>query len=63
MMTKQEQINAWRIAQGLEPLMGSGKTAKARANGALRQAAANAAARAQANRDLKSLRSTSKKGK
>jgi hypothetical protein len=59
-MTKQEQINAWRIAQGLEPLSGSGKTAKARANGTLRQQASNAAARAQANRDIKARRSTNR---
>jgi hypothetical protein len=60
-MNKTQQINAWRIAQGLEPLTGSGKTAKARANGTLRQQASNAATRAQANRDMKDNRQ--RKGK
>ena len=54
--------NAWRIAHGLEPIV-SGKTAKARANGAKRQQAANAAAHAQACRDLKSERASNRKGK
>lgn len=56
MNQSQNKINAWRIAQGLEPMTGNGKTARARENGSLRQAAANAAARAQANRDMKAKR-------
>ena len=61
MAEKLAAINAWRATQGLEPLSSSGKTAKARANGALRQAQANAAERAQANRDLKALRGSCKR--
>ena len=56
MNTKLAAINAWRIAQGLEPLQSSGKTAKRRENGAMRQALSNAARRAQENRDMKSNR-------
>ena len=63
-MNAQERANAWRKAQGLPPMTGTGKTAKARASGALRQAAANQAARAQACRDLKSARAgAGRKGK
>jgi DNA polymerase III psi subunit len=62
-MNKQEQINAWRATQGLAPIGLTGKTAKARASGALKQTQSNKQARAQYCRDLKSLRSTSKKGK
>ena len=56
MNNKLAAINAWRAAQGLEPMQTSGKTARAKGNGAIRQAAANAAARAQANRDMKAKR-------
>ena len=61
MAEKLAAVNAWRAAQGLEPLTGTGKTAKARASGALKQAQSNAAARAQANRDMKNNRQ--KRGK
>ena len=61
MNNKQAAINAWREAQGLEPIVGSGKTAKARESGKMKQAAANAAARAQANREMKDKRQ--RKGK
>jgi len=54
--------NAWRIAQGLEPVT-TGKTAKAKAEGVKRQQAANAAARAQVCRDLKANRGNGRKGK
>lgn len=56
MAEKLAAVNAWRATQGLTPLTGTGKTAKVRANGALKQAQANAAARAQANRDMKDNR-------
>ena len=54
--------NTWRVAHGLEPIY-SGKTEKAKANGAKRQQAANAAARAQANRDMKANRGSNKKAR
>jgi len=60
---KLNAINAWRAAQGLEPLASNGKTAKARAEGKQHQARANAAARAQANRDMKDNRHNARKGK
>lgn len=60
-MNKQAAVNAWREAHGLEPISGTGKTAKARESGKQKQAAANAAARAQANRDMKDKRQ--RKGK
>jgi hypothetical protein len=60
---KLNAINAWRAAQGLEPLQSNGKTAKARAAGKQHQARANAAARAQANRDMKDNRHNGKRGK
>ena len=61
MNTKLNAINLWRVAQGLEPLQSSGKTAKAKANGSMRQAQANAAARAEVNREMKSNRQQTKR--
>jgi hypothetical protein len=50
-----QQINAFRIAHGLTPIVAQDKRAQKRAQDA------NRAARAQASRDLKSLRN--RKGK
>jgi hypothetical protein len=58
---KLSAINVWRIAQGLEPLKSSGKTAKAKANGSHAAQMGNAAARAQFCRDLKANRQNCKK--
>lgn len=61
MASKLAAINAWRATQGLEPLTGTGKTAKARESGKLKQAAANKAAHAQECRDLKANRASNKR--
>jgi hypothetical protein len=53
---KISEVNAFRVAHGLEPI-----TAKADKGKAQRQNA-NRAARAQASRNLKALRNSNKKG-
>ena len=63
LMNKINAVNVWRAAQGLPPIVTSGKTAKAKANGASKQAQSNAAARAQANRDMKANRQSKGRGK
>ncbi len=57
MNANQIAINAWRAKQGLEPMVGNGKTAKADK----RQQNANREARAQACRDLKARRTSGKR--
>lgn len=53
---KLAEVNAFRVAHGLEPLTPKGDKGKAQRQNA------NRAARAQASRDTKALRSSNKKG-